>query len=518
MSAISAVHSIDQVHTAKLREILVQDLYRRALVPILLFVPILYILYHVLQGAVSARPVILWIFFGIVLVLVPRFAAVIFVERIKARFPDPRIRIGIFATAASLIGCGMAAINILAAPVVGAEELAIMAIIAAGNNSIAIVSMSPSLLSYLLYMVPNIASMAIAVLIGPPLEFGGVLLFLVCLNLFSLIVMATYVHMSTRKSVLLRLQVDDANDALRDTNARLESEIAERLAAEASLRQRNAELEVANRQLAEAHGQLMQSEKLASVGQLAAGIAHEINNPLAFVSSNFTNLGVCTRHMLSLLDAYTDLESGKCDAASGARRLQQLKNAANLDFMREDLPSLINESRDGLARVARIVSDLREFTNVDRADCQRLDLHQSIEQTLSVAAHQIRPKADIVRAYGELPLLECMPAQINQALLNLLLNAAQAIETHGTITLRTYTQGAFACVEIADTGCGIDPELLGRIFDPFFTTRAVGSGIGLGLTTAYRVAQQHKGSIDVQSTPGNGSTFTLRLPIGQRSP
>jgi len=505
----------DSVHTQQLREILAQDLYRRALVPLLLFVPILYVLYRVIEHAVSVRPVILWVFLGMICVLVPRMAIVLFVDRIKARFADPRVRIAAFAIPAALLGSGMAAINILAAPVVGAEEVAIMAIIAAGINSIAIISMSPSLLSYLLYMVPNIASMAVAVLIGPPMQYGGVLLFLICLNLFSLIFMATYVHFGTRKAILLRLQVDEANAALRDSNARLQSEIAERLAAEAALRQRNVDLEEANRRLAEAHSQLLQSEKLASVGQLAAGIAHEINNPLAFVSSNFNNLGKYTRNMLGLIDAYADVEAGKGDAAASARRLQQLKQAANLGMMREDLPALISESSDGLARVARIVHDLREFTNVDHADWQRVDLHQNLEQTLSVTTHQIQPKADIVRQFSALPRVECMPAQVNQALLNLLLNAAQAIHTHGTITLRTYVDGAFACIAISDTGSGIEPEHLDRIFDPFFTTRAVGAGMGLGLTTVYRVAQQHGGRIDVQSTPGKGSVFTLRLPFAQ---
>jgi len=494
----------------------VEDLYRRALVPMLFSVPIFYLLYRVLENAIAARPVIAWVFVGMIGVLIPRMITVLAGEWIKRRFPDPRIRIGIFAAEVGLLGFGMAAINILAAPVVGPEELAIMAIIAAGNNSIAIISMSPSLSSYLLYMVPNIASMAIAVVIGPQLQFGGTLLFLICLNLVSLVVMATYVHLALRKSISLHLQVDEANDALRESNAKLESEIAERLAAERTLRQRNIELEVSNRRLAEAQSQLVQSEKLASVGQLAAGIAHEINNPLAFVRSNFNHLAKCTQDMLGLLDVYADRDAGKGAPADISRRLQRLKSAANLDFMREDLPHLINESTDGLERVARIVSDLKDFTNIDRAQWQLVDLHDSIERTLSVLAQQIRAKADIVRYYGDLPSVECMPAQVNQALHNLFLNAVQAIRMHGTITVRTYVDGNSACVEIADDGSGIDPVHLPKIFDPFFTTRDVGVGMGLGLTHVYRTAEKHGGSIDVQSTPGEGSTFTLRLPTAQQ--
>ena len=501
--------AVDREHTEKLREILVQDLYRRALLPLLFFIPILYVYYRVLEDAVTARPVILWIFLGMIVILVPRIAAVIFVARIKARFPDPRIRIGIFAISAGLLGCSMAATNILAAPVSDPAEIAIMAVIAAGINSIAIISMSPSLLSYLLYMVPNIASMAIAVLIGPQMEHGGALLFLICLNLISLVVMATYVHFGLRNSIMLRLQIDETNAALRDTNARLEKEIGERMAAEAALRERNTELEVANRRLAEAQAQLVQSEKLASVGQLAAGIAHEINNPLAFVSSNVGHLGKHARDMLGLLDAHADAETGN------PATLHRLRDAVNLDAIREDLPSLIRESSEGLSRVARIVSDLKEFTNVDRADWQRVNLRQNIEQTLSVAAHQIRDKAEVVCEFAEVPDVECKPAQINQALLNLLVNAVQAMGTRGTITIRTYTDCDFVCIEVADTGCGIAPEHRDRIFDPFFTTREVGAGIGLGLTNVYRVMQHHHGRVDVRSTPGEGSTFILYLPIKQ---
>jgi len=515
MSTQSVTHAIDPAHTARLREVLVEELYRRSLLPVLFFIPILYLYFRVVEGAVMVRPLIAWIFVGMILVLVPRIAAVVFVDRIKARFPDPRVRIGIFATAAALLGCAMAAVNILAAPVVGPEELMVMAIVAAGINSIAIVSMSPSLLSYLLYMVPNISSMAIAVLIGPQLQFRGTLLFLICVNLISLIIMATYVHFSSRKSVLLRLQIDDANAALSETNSRLQAEIGERLAAEAALRHRNLELEVSNRRLAEAHSQLVQSEKLASVGQLAAGIAHEINNPLAFVHSNLTSLGTYTKDMFELLAAYDALENETVDKVLARRRVQRFKQAANMNFLREDVPSLISESSDGLSRVERIVRDLKEFTNIDKAEWQHADLHECVETTLSVVAHQIRPKADIVRDYADVRPVECMPAQINQALLNVLLNACQAMRERGTITVRTGLDGGDAWVSIADTGSGIDPAHLGRIFDPFFTTRDVGSGIGLGLSVVYRIMQQHGGRVDVQSTPGQGSVFTLRLPISQ---
>jgi len=511
-----ALSSGDRPYRTQLREALVEDLYRRAPLPILLLIPILYVLYLVVAEAIAARPAIAWVFVGMILVLVPRIVLVLTVGRIKARWPDPRVRIGIFATAAALLGFGMAAVNIMAAPLVTPEQLELMTIIAAGTNSIAIVSMSPSLASYLLYMVPNIASMVVAVLIGPQFEHHGILLFLVCLNLFSLIVMATFVHLGTRKAILLRLRVDYANAALRDSNQRLESEIAERVAAEGALRERNVELEVANRRLAEAHSQLLQSEKLASVGQLAAGIAHEINNPISFVHSNLHSLSRYSKDMFSVLDAYEQAGSAHDEAA--LQRARQLKNAANVDFLRSDIPVLITESSDGLTRVEKIIKDLREFTNIDRSEHQLVDVRDALERTLSVAAHEIRPKADVVREYGELPPIECRPAQINQVFLALLINAAQAIATHGTITLRTACDGNGVRIAITDTGSGIDAAHLGRIFDPFFTTRPVGSGVGLGLTVAYNIVQQHGGRIDVASTLGQGTTFTVHLPLRAEDP
>jgi two-component system NtrC family sensor kinase len=512
-----AVASASSVHAAKLHEILVQELYRRALFPLVFFIPILYLLYRILESAIAVRPAIAWVFVGMIGVLVPRIATIIFVPHIQRRYPDPRVRAVLFAVFVALLGTGMAAINILAAPVVTPEQLALMAIVAAGINSIAIISMSSSLWSYFLYMIPNIASMAIAVMIGPQLQFGGALLFVICLNLVSLIVVATYVHVESRKSILLRLQVDDVNGALRDSNSRLQSQIAERLVVEEALRQRNADLELAHRRLADAQSQLVQAEKLASVGQLAAGVAHEINNPLAFIRSNFNHLAKCTQDMLGLLDAYAAQEEGRGEPGN-SRRLQSLKRDANLDFVREDLPDLVRESTNGIDRVARIVSDLKAFTHIDRSPWQVLDLHESIDQTLSVVAHQIRHKADLVREYGDLPAVECMPAQINQALLNILLNAIQSIQSHGTVTVRTSRQAALVCVQVTDTGCGIDPSDLPKIFDPFFTTREVGAGVGLGLTSVHRIAEQHNGRVEVQSTLGEGSTFALWLPITQSSP
>jgi len=504
----------DAPHRVNLRQILVDDLYRRALFPLLIFTPFVYVFYLVTADAILQRPAIGWILAFMVAALVSRIAAVLLVDRVKVRYPDPKVRIGIFAIAAFLLGGSMAAINIIAAPIISLEQLTLLLIISAGINSIAIVSMSPSLASYLLYMVPNIASMSVAVLIGPTLMYRGIFLFLTITNLVSLIFMSTFVHIKERRSILLRLKVDEANAALQHVNEQLNSEIEERVAAEDALKQRNAELETLTQKLAGAQNQLLQSEKLASVGQLAAGVAHEINNPIAFVRSNLNSLGTYVNDLISMLDAYGEVEresDGRDNIAK--RKLEQFKSSINVNFLREDIPLLLKESSDGLTRVEKIVKDLKEFSHLDEAEWQYVDIHQALESTLNVAAHEIRSKADVVREYGDLPQIECLPAQINQVFLNLLINAAQAQEGRGTIIVRTGRNGEWIWVQIADNGKGIEPAHIRRIFDPFFTTKPVGVGPGLGLSVSYSIVQQHGGTIEVASEIGKGSTFTIRLPI-----
>jgi signal transduction histidine kinase len=503
----------DEPYKAKLQEALIEDVYRRAPMPLLMFVPIVYMFYLVLADAIPQRPIIGWVLVGMFLTLGPRLASIVFVDRIKARYPDPLLRIAIFAIGAALLGGSMAALNVLAAPVVSPQQLMVLAFIAAGVNSIAVVSMSASLVSYLLYMVPSIASIAVAILIGPELEFRGVLLFLSMLSLFSLLLMASYVHLKTRGSILLGLQVDETITALRHLNRQLGLEIEERFAAEDALAERNTELESVNQKLAGAQSQLLQSERLAAVGQLAAGVAHEINNPIAFVRSNLSSLGTYVKNILALLDAYEQIESAPDSQAIARRTLEQLKRSINLSFLREDIPSLLTESTDGLTRVENIVRDLKGFSHLDQAQWQSIDIHLGLESTLNVAAHEINSKADIVREYADLPAIQCLPAQINQVFLNLLINATQALDGRGTITVRTGRDENSIWVEIADTGKGIEPAYLSRIFDPFFTTKPVGTGPGLGLSVSYSIIHNHGGTIEAASEIGKGSTFTVRLPI-----
>jgi two-component system, NtrC family, sensor kinase len=176
---------------------------------------------------------------------------------------------------------------------------------------------------------------------------------------------------------------------------------------------------------------------------------------------------------------------------------------------------LINESLEGIARVRRIVQDLRDFSRSADSEWQEVDLHAGLESTLNVVGNEIKDKAEVLREYGRLPLVECLPFQINQVFLNLLVNAAQAIAQRGVITLRTACEGDWVSIAVTDTGCGMTPEIREHVFDPFFTTRPVGKGTGLGLSVAYGIVEKHGGRIDVASEPGQGSTFTVRLPVSR---
>ncbi|MBS0353122.1 MAG: histidine kinase [Proteobacteria bacterium] len=308
------------------------------------------------------------------------------------------------------------------------------------------------------------------------------------------------------------------NRELQQAKARMEREIEEHKLTQAALEGEKEEQKVLIRQLEDAHGQLLQSEKLASIGQLAAGVAHEINNPICFVNSN---LGTLKDYAAKLLDVLAVYES--CDARlqmdpEVAARLQQARRAADIDFLREDMAPLIEESLEGTERVRVIVQDLRDFSRAGESVREWTNLHGCIDSTLNVVRNEIKYKADVVRDYGELPLVECLPSQLNQVFMNLLVNAAQAIATHGTITIKTYVDGDTVRVAISDTGAGIAPEIRARIFDPFFTTKPVGKGTGLGLSLCYGIVERHAGRIEVDSTPGCGSTFTVVLPVSRPTP
>jgi two-component system NtrC family sensor kinase len=292
-------------------------------------------------------------------------------------------------------------------------------------------------------------------------------------------------------------------------------DISERKLAEASLLQHNAELSLLNDKLTQAHEQLVQSEKLASIGLLAAGVAHEINNPVGFVLSNFGSLEKYVANLFELIEAYQRAEPKLAPAL--ALELATLRERIELDYLKEDLTALMQETKDGIGRIRRIVQDLKNFSHVDDAqDWQLVDLREGIESTLNIVNNEVKYKADVIKDYGPMAPVQCVPSEINQVVMNLTVNAAHAIGTErGRITIRTGQDGDQAWFEVEDTGCGISPENLTRVFDPFFTTKPVGKGTGLGLSLSYGIVQKHRGQITIKSDVGKGTTFRVTLPMAQ---
>ncbi|WP_308908396.1 ATP-binding protein [Pseudomonas canadensis] len=262
--------------------------------------------------------------------------------------------------------------------------------------------------------------------------------------------------------------------------------------------------------------QLVQSEKLASLGQLAAGVAHEINNPVGFISSNLSTLDGYFNQLQQMLDAYRRAEA-LVTPPEQSEQLKAMRVGLELDFLQEDIPVLIKESKEGIGRVVQIVKDLKNFSRVDNEQTwQFANLQQGIDSTLNIVASELKYKADVVKHYGALPEIECLASQLNQVVMNLVINAAQAMgPERGTITISTGVDSENVWLEVADNGYGIAPQTLQKIFDPFFTTKPVGEGTGLGLSLSYGIVKKHRGDISVSSELGKGTTFRVVLPIRQ---
>lgn len=302
-----------------------------------------------------------------------------------------------------------------------------------------------------------------------------------------------------------------AAEDLREAYATLKQRIEERTQ---ELYNRNAELEIAYTNLKNAQEQAIQSEKLASIGQLAAGVAHEINNPIGYVNSNLATLQGYVARLLSGIDAYGEI-TGNSGAAMAASS-QEIRRRIDIEYLAVDVPQLITESRDGIDRVCKIIRDLKDFSRHDRGEAwSDADIHQLLESTLNIVSNQLKYKAEIVKTFADLPLIECLPSELNQVFLNILMNAGQAIEERGIITVSTGHSADKVWVAIGDDGGGIPEDLLPRIFDPFFTTKPVGSGTGLGLSISYGIVNKHHGNIEITSDSGQGTLVRIELPVRQ---
>jgi signal transduction histidine kinase len=317
----------------------------------------------------------------------------------------------------------------------------------------------------------------------------------------------------------LQQRVERERNARQAAEQFLEAKSLQLYESHQALLKRNEELEQIHQKLESAYLKLHQSEKLASIGLLAAGVAHEINNPLAFVQSNFKMLARYSNLILEALTAAQDMQKEikeMNEASAAAKKFQQLQQHPDWEFLQSDLPELLEESKQGLERVRVIVQDLKDFSRLgSEHDWQVVDLEQELERTLRICWNDLKYVATIERQFGMIGAVTCQPQRLNQVFLNLLTNAVQALDIDGGIIwLRSGvdTETDSVWVEIEDNGHGIDPDHLNRIFEPFFTTKPMGKGTGLGLALCYGIVQSHGGNIEVESHPGQGARFRVTLP------
>jgi len=314
--------------------------------------------------------------------------------------------------------------------------------------------------------------------------------------------------------------VTEQTRALQVVNAQLLAEMRQRVQIEAALQQQIQQHEQALRQLRATQAQLIQTEKMSSLGQLVAGIAHEINNPINFIQGNLNPARHYIADLLELLHLYQN-------SFPQTPQIQAKQEAIDLEFLEADLPKLLNSIATGATRIHDIVRSLRTFSHLDEAGIKAVDIHAGLDSALLMLKSRLKPRSNIklIKEYGKLPQIECYPGQINQALMNILSNAVDALEeiAHSTyagtrspsLAIKTEVLNPdWIAISICDNGLGISDQIQQQIFDPFFTTKPVGQGTGLGLSISYQIiVDRHRGHLDCISSPGQGSQFLIRLPV-----
>ena len=319
------------------------------------------------------------------------------------------------------------------------------------------------------------------------------------------LVMALVIGIGLAVSTLSR----SMNSALQRQNDDLRREVDQRRRAEAELRRMN-------QRFSDTYNQLVQTEKMASIGQLAAGVAHEINNPMGYVNANIGVLKNYMENLFTLIDAYEEKLAGEGINPNIRDEMQALREKLELAYLRTDMPSLLNECENGLGRVKAIIDDLKTYSRrADDSHWQQADLNAGLDMTLNIIGSHRQYNVAIEKDYGKLPKIECIPQQIDQVFMNLIVNAMQAANKRpdARVKVRTRQEGGFISVEVIDNGIGISQENMSKLFEPFFTTKKVGEGTGLGLAISYNIVQHHGGTIEVSSTEGEGTRFKVRLPV-----
>jgi two-component system NtrC family sensor kinase len=311
-----------------------------------------------------------------------------------------------------------------------------------------------------------------------------------------------------------------AEMALQTLNEELEQRVIDRTeeleGANSELCQVTFELEKALSGLKSAQSSILQREKMASIGQLAAGVAHEINNPMGFIISNLNSLKKYTDKLVDFMNlqaATVDKLTSRTGADISTAEIESQRKTLKIDYIVSDLGDMINESLDGAERVKKIVQDLKSFSRLDESEVKLANINEGLQSTLHIVWNDLKYKATVREEYGDIPPTVCNLGQLNQVFVNLLINASQAIESKGEILVKTTSGNDQITILIADTGAGIPADKLARIFEPFYTTKEVGSGTGLGLSIAYDIVKKHHGEIRAESEVGKGTTFTITIPL-----
>jgi signal transduction histidine kinase len=278
-----------------------------------------------------------------------------------------------------------------------------------------------------------------------------------------------------------------------------------------SFNQMTASLREAREKMKKTQIQLVQSEKMASLGQLTAGVAHEINNPVNFVSSNVNPLRRDLADLFAIIKKYDDTIAAQ-QLHEKFSAVEELKQRLDFSYLKDEVENLLNGIQEGAHRTSEIVRGLRNFTRLGEDERKPADINKGLESTLLMLKHQLKNRVEVIKAFGEIPEIMCYPGKLNQAFLNILANASQAIEGSGKIFIKTSYDGEIVTISIKDTGKGMTAEVKKHLFEPFFTTKPVGEGTGLGLPITYGIIEEHDGNLEVYSEPGKGSEFVITLP------
>jgi len=274
---------------------------------------------------------------------------------------------------------------------------------------------------------------------------------------------------------------------------------------------KNNQLEHAYVELKEAQSLLVHNEKMSSLGQLTAGLAHELNNPINFIYGNLSHFKNYSGDLVKIIQIYEEVSASL--SSENLEKVNQIKEDLEFKFILEDLPPLIKSCQDGAERCKQIILDLKNFSRLDEAVIKEVDIHEGIDSTLNILHHKIKNKINVHKDYGNIPKLSCYAGQLNQVFMNIIDNAAQAIKENGDLHIKTYTENNNVVIIIEDSGSGIEKDHLSKIFDPFFTTKPVGEGTGLGLSISYKIIKNHKGNVVVESECGKGTKFILTFPL-----